>query len=154
MHRSWTLAVFESESQQYEPDQSTCCLTRLPASAVGAFSFMAALIIEPGPPGKSWVSLPYSEEGVARIKRIPGRQWHPERKQWLLSGCPETRAALAELIALPSSAPEQRLSVAPKRTRVVGVLPGRENRLPNGQSRAPLGHGLRLRASCQPGLFG
>ena len=62
---------------------------------------MAMLTLEAGPPGMLWGTLPYSAEGVARIKRIPGHRWNPERKHWRLPDTPETRAALAEIVALP-----------------------------------------------------
>lgn len=76
---------------------------------------MPTLKIEPAFSGHIWVTLPYSEVGVARIKNIPGHRWNPERKQWLVPDCPETRAALAEMIALKSPAPNPILVVAPKR---------------------------------------
>jgi len=75
---------------------------------------MATLKVEPGPPGLLWVTLPYSAEGVARIKRIPGHRWNPERKQWLVPDTPETRAVLAEIVARPSEAPVEEIAVAPK----------------------------------------
>lgn len=75
---------------------------------------MATLKVEPGPPGMLWVTLPYSIEGVARIKRIPDHRWNPERKQWLLPDTPETRAVLAEIVARPLKAPAEQIEVAPK----------------------------------------
>jgi site-specific recombinase XerD len=74
---------------------------------------MTTLKIEPATEGKVWVTLPYSEAGVARIKRIPGRRWNPERKQWLLPDTPETRAALAEIVARPPAPPPKMLAVKP-----------------------------------------
>ncbi len=75
---------------------------------------MATLKVEPGPLGMLWVTVPYSAEGVARIKRILGHRWNPERKQWLLPDTPEARAALAEIVARPPKAPVEQIEVAPK----------------------------------------
>lgn len=45
----------------------------------------------------SVVRLPYSPEGVAKIKTLPGRRWHPDGKYWTI---PYTDGALARLLAL------------------------------------------------------
>ena len=75
---------------------------------------MQTLKVEPASNGNLWVTLPYSETGVARIKRIPGHRWNPERKQWQLPDTPATRAALAELVAMPPAPPLKILAVKPK----------------------------------------
>jgi integrase/recombinase XerD len=86
---------------------------------------MATLKIEPGSKGTLWVSLTYfSAEEVARIKKIPGRRWNPERKQWSLPDTPETRAALAEMVAQPPTLPPKMLEVKPK----TGAQPSRKPR--------------------------
>jgi len=87
---------------------------------------MATLKVEPGPPGSLWVTLPYSAEAVARIKRISGRQWNPGRKQWLVPDTPETRAVLAEIVTLLSKVPVETIVVAPKS----GAQPRRRSRVP------------------------
>lgn len=48
------------------------------------------------------VRLPYSPEGIARIKTIPGRHWHPEGKYWTV---PRTDGVLASLLALFADRP-------------------------------------------------
>jgi hypothetical protein len=55
----------------------------------------------------------FSDEDVAWLKRIPGRQWNPEVKKWLLPDTPETRAALAEIVALPPAPLPKMLAVKP-----------------------------------------
>jgi integrase len=57
---------------------------------------MAMLKVEPEPSGMLWVTLTHSAQGIARVKRIPGHRWNPERKRWLLPDTPKTLAALAE----------------------------------------------------------
>ncbi len=74
----------------------------------------ATLKVENASNGNIWVTLPYSETGVARIKRIPGRRWNPERKQWLLPDTPKTRAALAEIVVMPPVQATPVLAVTPK----------------------------------------
>ena len=57
---------------------------------------MATIKIEVGGDGKLWVTLThFGDEELARLKRISGHRWNPERKQWPLPDTPETRAALA-----------------------------------------------------------
>jgi site-specific recombinase XerD len=76
---------------------------------------MATLKIEPGTEGRVWVTLTrFSAEDLARIKQIPGRQWNPERKQWLVPDTPEARKALAEIVALPSAPPPKMIPVKPR----------------------------------------
>jgi integrase/recombinase XerD len=59
-----------------------------------------------------WVSLTrFCAEDLARVKKIPGHQWNPERKQWQFPDTPETRAALAELVAMPPTAPPKMIAV-------------------------------------------
>jgi integron integrase len=60
--------------------------------------------IGPGEAGMLVVRLPYSPEGVARIKTIPGRRWHSEGKYWTV---PRTDGALARLLALFGGNPVQ-----------------------------------------------
>jgi hypothetical protein len=83
--------------------------------------------VEPGPAGMLWVTLPYSAEGVAQIKKIPGHRWHPERKQWLLPDTPETRAVLAEFVANPPKTTGEAITVASK----PGSAPPRRPRRPS-----------------------
>ncbi len=75
---------------------------------------MKSLQIEPAPDGNLWVTLPYSEQGIARVKKIPGHRWDSERKQWLLPDNPQTHAALAEIVTMPSRTFAQTIAVAPK----------------------------------------
>jgi hypothetical protein len=76
---------------------------------------MATLKIEPTSEGKLWVSLTrFGAEDIARLKKIPGRRWNPERKQWLLPDTPETHKALAEIVAAPPVPPAKMLAVKPK----------------------------------------
>jgi len=86
---------------------------------------MAMLKVESGPSGMVRVALQhFSQADLAQIKQIPGRRWDPERKQWLLPDTPETRAALAEIVATPPQAPLEQIAVAPRS----GVQPGRKAR--------------------------
>lgn len=76
---------------------------------------MATLKVEPGAEGNLWVTLThFSADDVARLKKIPGRRWNPERKQWWLPDTPETRRALAEIVAMPSPPPPKMIAVKPK----------------------------------------
>ena len=78
---------------------------------------MATIKIEPAGEGKVWVSLTrFCEQDLARLKRIPGRRWNPERKQWQFPDTPATRAALAEMVALPPGSPPKMLVVKPKQS--------------------------------------
>jgi site-specific recombinase XerD len=124
-------------------------LTRLRASAAGvlfirelsriqADEIMATLKIEPGTDGRVWVSLTYySVEDLARMKRIPGRQWNPERKQWSLPDNAVTRKALAEMVAAPPAPPPKFIAVKPKDPNVAAApqekrkryVPGRDKPL-------------------------
>ena len=64
---------------------------------------MATLKIKPGLDGKVWVSLTrFSAEDLARLKKIPGHRWNPERRQWSFPDTAETRKMLAEMVATPS----------------------------------------------------
>jgi Phage integrase, N-terminal SAM-like domain len=75
---------------------------------------MATLKIEPGADGKLWVSLTrFGEAELAHLKKIAGARWNPERKQWQLPDTPETRAALADIVAIPSEPPNI-IAVKPK----------------------------------------
>ena len=50
---------------------------------------MATLIIEPAAEGKLGVTLTrFGEEDLARLKKIPGHRWNPERKQWSFPDTP------------------------------------------------------------------
>jgi len=76
---------------------------------------MATLTIEPGADGRVWVSLTrFSADDLARLKRIPGHRWNPERKQWSFPDNDETRKALAEIVGLPPAPPPKMLAVKPK----------------------------------------
>ncbi|MDR7486728.1 MAG: integron integrase [Armatimonadota bacterium] len=58
---------------------------------------MRVIRIEPGDTDRLVVRLPYSPEGVAKIKTIPGRRWDPDGTYWTI---PHTDGALARLRAL------------------------------------------------------
>lgn len=75
---------------------------------------MATLTIEPASDGKFWVSLTrFCAQDLARLKQIPGHRWNPERKQWQFPDTPETRAALAEMVAAPPAPLPKMLAVKP-----------------------------------------
>jgi hypothetical protein len=75
---------------------------------------MATLKIEPGSDGRLWVILThFCDEDIARLKRIPGHRWNPERKQWQFPDTVETRAALAEIVKMPPSRMPEMLAVSP-----------------------------------------
>ncbi len=75
---------------------------------------MASLTIEPTPDGHLWVALTrFGEAELARIKKIVGARWNPDRKQWQLPDTPATRQALAEIVTMPSSPPKI-IAVKPK----------------------------------------
>ncbi len=76
---------------------------------------MATLKIESGTDSKVWVTLTrFSDDDLARLKQIPGHRWNPERKQWSFPDTPETRKALAEIVALPPAPPTPVIAVKPK----------------------------------------
>jgi site-specific recombinase XerD len=76
---------------------------------------MATLKIESGSDGKVWVTLTrFTAEDLARLKKIAGHWWNPERKQWSFPDTPETRRALAEMVARPSEASVKMIAVKPK----------------------------------------
>jgi len=76
---------------------------------------MATLKIEPGTDNQLWVSLTrFGDAELARLKKITGARWNPERKQWQLPDTPETRNALAEIVAMPPSPPPPMIAVRPK----------------------------------------
>ncbi len=79
---------------------------------------MATLKIEPANDGKLWVSLTrFGDAELTRLKAIRGHRWVSERKQWELPDTPETRAALAEIVAIPSEPPNV-ISIKPKQADV------------------------------------
>lgn len=79
---------------------------------------MATLKIEPAGDGKLNVALTrFSDAELARLKKIAGARWNPERKRWSLSDTPATRTALAEIVAMPS-APPNIIAVKPKQANV------------------------------------
>ncbi len=96
---------------------------------------MATLKIEPGSDGKLCVSLTrFCDEDLGRLKKIARSRWNPERKQWQLPDTPETRAALAQLVALQSKPPSAILTVAAKRDAIqrktrARYIPGKSNPL-------------------------
>jgi len=53
--------------------------------------------VEPGEAGRLIVRLPYSPEGVAKIKSMAGRRWHGPEKYWSVPDDQETRALLSSL---------------------------------------------------------
>lgn len=55
--------------------------------------------VEPGEPGRLIVRLPYSPEGLAKIKTIAGRRWHGPEKYWSVPDDPATRGSLSSLFA-------------------------------------------------------
>lgn len=76
---------------------------------------MATLNIESANDGKIWVTLTrFGDAELAALKKISGARWNPERKQWSLPDTPATRAALAEIVAMPPTPPPQMLAVKPK----------------------------------------
>lgn len=78
---------------------------------------MATLKIEPGKAGTLWVALTrFGDVELARMRQIPGARWNPERKQWSLPESPETRKALAEIVAMPPAPPPKMLAVKPKQS--------------------------------------
>ncbi len=92
-------------------------------------TIMATIKIEPGSDDAPcvWVTLTrFCAEDLARLKAIPGRRWNPERKQWQFPDTPETRQALAEIVALPPAAPVKMIPVKPKQ----GDAPVTRNRRP------------------------
>jgi len=60
---------------------------------------MSTLILKGGSNGRLMVVLPYSVEGVARMKTIPGRRWHPEEKRWSVPHADEMVERLLALFA-------------------------------------------------------
>jgi hypothetical protein len=65
--------------------------------------------------GKLWVSLTrFCDQDLARLKQIAGHRWNPDRKQWQFPDTPATRAALAEIVALPPAPLPKMLAVKPK----------------------------------------
>jgi hypothetical protein len=79
---------------------------------------MATLKIEPGSDGRLWVTLTrFCNQDIARLKRIPGHRWNPERKQWQFPDTPETRGMLAEIIEM-SATPPSMIAVKPKQSNM------------------------------------
>jgi Phage integrase, N-terminal SAM-like domain len=80
-----------------------------------AVAEMATLKIEPASDGKLWVSLTrFGDAKLAHMRKIPGARWNSECKQWLLPESPATRAALAEIVAMPPAPPPKMIAVKPK----------------------------------------
>ncbi|MBM3130018.1 MAG: integrase [Chloroflexi bacterium] len=76
---------------------------------------MATLKIEAGSDNQVWVTLTrFSDDDLARLKKIPGHRWNPDRKQWSFPATEETRRALAEIVALPPAPPAPIIAVKPK----------------------------------------
>jgi len=97
---------------------------------------MATLKIEPGSEGKLWVSLTrFCEEDLARLKEIPGHHWNPGRKQWQFPDTPATRAALAEIVALPPVPPPMMLEVKPKTDTPTAQTPRKRARYVAGRDK-------------------
>lgn len=75
---------------------------------------MATLKIDPAGEGKLHVALTrFGDAELAQLKKIVGARWNPDRKQWQLPDTPATRAALAEIVAMPP-APPNVIAVKPK----------------------------------------
>lgn len=70
---------------------------------------IAELRLQAGEAGRLMVYFPYRPDLVARIKTLPGRRWHPEKKCWSL---PHTSESLARLQGLFSS-PRPTLQITP-----------------------------------------
>ena len=50
---------------------------------------MVTLKIEPGTEGRLWIALThFSSADIARLKSMPGRRWHPEKKMWSVPNKP------------------------------------------------------------------
>jgi integron integrase len=92
------------EALANDPRPHSCSTT----SGIGVLSIAvdkataSAIRIGPGEAGWLVVRLPYSPEGVAKIKAIPGRRWHPEGKYWTV---PHTDGVLPRLLALFAGRP-------------------------------------------------
>lgn len=85
---------------------------------------MATIKIESASDGRLWVTLTqFCAEDIARLKSIAGHRWNPERKQWQFPDTLETRAALAEIVALPPAAPPPTIAVKPKQSDVPSPKP-------------------------------
>ena len=66
--------------------------------------------------GSLWVRLrPYTEEGRARLRSIPGRRWDPEIKAWHIPGDAEARQRLQRLF------PDVQLTEDPRRSDAGGT---------------------------------
>ncbi len=70
--------------------------------------------IAPGKAGLLVVKFEYNEAIVAAIKQLPGHQWNPEGKFWIIADTPENRARLADLAAHPPRRVSQYVTVKPK----------------------------------------
>lgn len=58
--------------------------------------------VRPGGPGRLSIITPFVRDRIDRIKKIPGRTWHTERKCWSI---PDTPAAIRHLLALFADEP-------------------------------------------------
>jgi site-specific recombinase XerD len=63
------------------------------------------LQLQAGEAGRLMVSFPYHPATIARIKAVPGRCWHPDRKCWSVPHTPESLACLQQLFVPPQPVP-------------------------------------------------
>lgn len=83
-----------------------------------------------------WVALTrFGSAELARLKKIAGARWNPERRRWQLPDTPATRAALAEIVATPPASPNV-IAVKPKQANALvqkkptkRYLPGKDKPL-------------------------
>ena len=62
---------------------------------------IAGLKLEVGEAGRLLVHFPYHPDTITRIKTIPGRRWHPDKKCWSVPYTLESLACLQSLFARP-----------------------------------------------------
>jgi len=58
---------------------------------------IAGLQLQAGEAGRLMVSFPYHASTIARIRTIPGRRWHPDKKCWSVPYTPEAVSQLQRL---------------------------------------------------------
>lgn len=80
---------------------------------------MSTILVRPGPSGRLVLKLPFDAERVDKIKRIPGRTWHPHEKHWTIPdggrGLDKIRALFLDAMIDVDPALEER--------RATGALP-------------------------------
>jgi len=60
---------------------------------------MAIIKIRPGANDRVMIEFPYSDELNAKVKSIPGRVWHPDRKMWTVPGGKDALLKLQRLFS-------------------------------------------------------